>query len=172
MTVDHCRFLYTKLLSLRPLLLSATRRKRRGHPNFSSFEESPSSLDEALIKHCCNMCLTIARDLVGTLHQHLDTAYKSSGWHSVYCRVPLVLLPRPILTLTLLPVTFAAATILLAGWKCQEVDLEVLENSFETCWTQCLSILDHYKEQIHSAPRAIQALQTLRHQVMAVENQG
>ena len=70
------------------------------------------------------------------------------------------------------PVTFAAATILLAGWKCEEVDPEIRQNSFETCWDQCLSILDHYKEQIHSAPRAIQVLRTLRSQVMAAQNQG
>jgi hypothetical protein len=68
-------------------------------------------------------------------------------------------------------VTFAAATILLAALKCQDIDLELRDTSFETCWTQCLSILNHYKEQIHSASRAIRVLQTLRSQVMATQHQ-
>jgi hypothetical protein len=31
------------------------------------------------------MCVTTAHSLVETIHQHLNTAYKSTGWHSVYC---------------------------------------------------------------------------------------
>jgi hypothetical protein len=99
-TVNHSRFLYTKLLSLRPLLLSATKRERQSPLQSSRSEKLPSSLDAELIRHCCNTCLITAHDLVETIHQHLDTAYKSSGWHSVYCRICHTVL-QPSLTLIL-----------------------------------------------------------------------
>lgn len=48
---------------------------------------SLSSLDEELIQRCCNLCVVTAHRLIETIHQHLDTAYKSSGWHTVYCKL-------------------------------------------------------------------------------------
>lgn len=164
------RFLYTRLLSLRPLLLLATKHEPQSSAQPSMTTKLPSSLDEDLIKHCCNMCVTTAHSLIETIHQHLNTAYKSSGWHSVYCMLfsqhgdQEFSWPRL--------VTFASATILLAALKCRDLENDVRESSFETGWNRCLSILDHYKEQIHSAPRAIQVLQTLRSQIMATQNQG
>ena len=75
------------MLSLRPLLLSATKRKRQRSLQQPQSDSSSLSLDAGLIRHCCNTCLITAHDLVGAIHQHLDTAYKSSGWHCVYCRI-------------------------------------------------------------------------------------
>ncbi|GAD92952.1 hypothetical protein NECHADRAFT_75561 [Paecilomyces variotii No. 5] len=59
-------------------------------------------------------------------------------------------------------VTFASITILLASLKCPYVDTDIGSDSFETSWDRCLSILEHYKDQIHSAAQAIHILQILR----------
>jgi hypothetical protein len=74
--------------------------------------------------------------------------------------------------LTMMLVTFASATILLAAVKCPDVDPNLNGALFETCWDRCLFILDHFKKQIHSAPRATQVLQKLRNQIMGTPNQG
>lgn len=83
-SIDRVRFLYTRLLSLRPLLLMATKR----NPNDTTHLSVPanlSSLDDDLVKSSCYLCINTAHHLIETIHQHLDTTYKSSGWHSVYC---------------------------------------------------------------------------------------
>lgn len=79
------RFLYVRVLSLRPLLLLA---RRREHPSFSTRLPAKGhlSLDEELIGRCCNLCVVTAHQIIESIYEHLDTAYKSSGWHSVYCK--------------------------------------------------------------------------------------
>lgn len=81
---DECfhRYLYTRVLLLRPLLLVAT--KRRSTVDASALK--PTSLDADIVKSCCNLCIKTAQYLIECLHQHLDTTYRSSGWHSVYCK--------------------------------------------------------------------------------------
>jgi hypothetical protein len=68
-------------------------------------------------------------------------------------------------------VTFAAAIVLLAAQKCPAVDAETNQESFATSWDCCISILEHYKEQIRSASPAIRVLQTLRSQLIASQGQ-
>lgn len=127
--VLYCRFLYTRLLSLRPLLLLS--RKRR----------VSASLDEAVLSSYCTLCVDTARQLIETIYENLDTLYRSSGWHSVYF-------------------TFAATTVLLAASKLPGTDMM----STDLVWSKGLSILEHYKDQITSASRAIKLLQTLRNE--------
>ncbi|RVX72599.1 hypothetical protein B0A52_03995 [Exophiala mesophila] len=146
--VLYCRFLYTRVLLLRPLLLVATKRRSTVEPAALK----PSSLDVDIVKSCCNLCIKTAQYLIECLHQHLDTTYRSSGWHSVYF-------------------TFAAATILLAGLNCPLVDEDIIMPSFEINWHRCLSIMEHYKQQIQSAPRAIQVLKSLREQLAGSRSQ-
>ena len=81
---DYLRFLYTRLLSLRPLLLMATRKAARD-TLYPSREENLASLDDHLVQRCCFLCVETAHRLIETIHVHLDTTYRSSGWHSVYC---------------------------------------------------------------------------------------
>jgi len=45
-----------------------------------------SSLDEEVIQRCCTLCAETASRLIETLHENLNTLYRSSGWHSVYCK--------------------------------------------------------------------------------------
>lgn len=79
------RFLYIRVLSLRPVLLLATKYTLR-----PTFRVRESSLDRQLIEQCCNLCVLTAHRLVEAIHQHLGTAYRSTGWHSVYCTVSFV----------------------------------------------------------------------------------
>lgn len=76
--VLYCRFLYVRLLLLRPLLLMATRR--------DSKPATSSSLDDEVIRSCCNLCVSTACRLIDTLYANLGTLYRSTGWHTVYCK--------------------------------------------------------------------------------------
>lgn len=83
-TNGYCHsYLYTRVLLLRPLLLVAT--KRRSELTAATIK--PTSLDAEIVKSCCNLCIKTAQYLIECLHQHLDTTYRSSGWHSVYCKL-------------------------------------------------------------------------------------
>ncbi|KAK1239806.1 hypothetical protein MKX08_007248 [Trichoderma sp. CBMAI-0020] len=136
--VLYCRFLYTKLLSLRPLLLLATKRGPKVAV-VASTEENLSLLDDHITNRYCDLCINTAHRLIETIFEHLDTAYKSF-------------------------VTFAAATILLASMRLPEVRDE-FTITFETSWNHTLSILNHYKGSIHTASRAIQVLEALKYQI-------
>ena len=133
--VLHCRFLYTRVLSLRPLLLLSTKR------------QAPASLDDDVLRSCCALCIDAARDLIEAIYTNLDTLYRSSGWHSVYF-------------------TFASATVLLAAAKLPSTDMI----STDLVWSKAISILEHYKDQIASASRAIQMLQALKRQSRSNQN--
>lgn len=76
--VLYCRFLYVRLLLFRPLLLMATRR--------DSKPATSSSLDDEVIRSCCCLCVSTACRLIDTLYANLGTLYRSSGWHTVYCK--------------------------------------------------------------------------------------
>ncbi|UKZ95959.1 uncharacterized protein TrAFT101_010765 [Trichoderma asperellum] len=148
--VLYCRFLYTKLLSLRPLLLVAIKRAPK-HASVTSIEENLSLLDDHIISRYCDLCINTAHRLIEAIFDHLDTAYKSFGWHSVYF-------------------TFAAASILLASLRLPDVGVEST-TTFEMSWNRSLSILNYYKGSIHTASRAIQVLEALRCQTHEAEPQ-
>lgn len=82
---DLFRFLYIRLLSLRRLLMVTTKRGRRTSTHMLS-GAAQSSLDEEVIQRCCTLCAETASRLIETLHENLNTLYRSSGWHSVYCK--------------------------------------------------------------------------------------
>lgn len=150
-TLIFTRFLYVRLLSLRRLLMVATKGDRRMSSHIISGAEQ-ASLDDEVIRRCCALCAETASGLIETLHKNLDTLYRSSGWHSVYF-------------------TFSAAMVLLAACKCPDVSITVKDPGFEADWARCLFILHHYEEQITSATRAIEVLETIKQQVMALDTQ-
>lgn len=79
------RFLYVRLLSLRPLLMESTKGQKQSAPINALPEAELGSLDNEVIKRCCTLCIDTASRLVDTIYSNLDTLYRSSGWHSVYC---------------------------------------------------------------------------------------
>jgi hypothetical protein len=42
-------------------------------------------LEDHFTQRACSLCISVAHRLIETIHEHLDTLYTSSGWHSVYC---------------------------------------------------------------------------------------
>ncbi|UJO19783.1 Sorbicillinoid biosynthetic cluster transcription factor sor3 [Fulvia fulva] len=134
--VLYCRFLYVRLLSLRPVLLMSTRR------NAKAFT-TPMSLDDDLIRSCCTLCTFTACRLIDTLYENLGTLYRSSGWHTVYF-------------------TFSAAIVLLASSKVEELGPHVNRPTIEAAWARCWQVLQHYEGQIHSAAHARNILQTMK----------
>lgn len=164
------RYLYTHVLLLRPLLLLATK--------FPSKFISPSSaegfetLDTGLVKRFCTLCVTTAFRLVDAIHQNLDTSYTSSGWHSVYCTSSTLDRSYASHSLTSSIVTFASAIVLLAAQICPAVDAETVRCSFDVSWNRCLFILEHYKDEIQAAERAIPALKELRSRMNLEGRQG
>ncbi|WPA98880.1 uncharacterized protein RHO25_003493 [Cercospora beticola] len=137
--VLYSRFLYVRLLSLRPILLAATSRGYRPSTKFS--------LDDDVIRTCCGRCVTTACQLVDVIHDNIHTLYRSSGWHSVYF-------------------TFSAAMTLLASWKVNDLHSRLDGDHRESAWLRCLVILEHYEHQIHSAEQAIKILKSLKAQIL------
>lgn len=170
MLIQCHRFLYVRLLSLRRLLMVTTKRGRRTSTHMLS-GTAQSSLDEEVIQRCCTLCAETASRLIETLHENLNTLYRSSGWHSVYCKLKsLTTLPshrRIFYTANtdIFAVCFSAATVLLAACKCPDVGVTVGDPGFERDWTRCLYILHHYEDQITSATQAIQVLEVMKQSV-------
>ncbi|CAH0025678.1 unnamed protein product [Clonostachys rhizophaga] len=143
--VLHCRFLLTRLLLLRPLLLSTIIGEKISPIDALDSIGQPL-LDHAVIQQCCELCLQTAYGLVDTLYWNLGTLYRTSGWHTVYF-------------------TFSATIVLLASLKCELLDLQPGDKAFRTCWSRSLSILKHYEHQVHSASHAIHSLTEIRRRV-------
>ncbi|KAM3421595.1 hypothetical protein BST61_g1982 [Cercospora zeina] len=137
--VLYSRFLYVRLLSLRPILLATTSRGFKPSTKFS--------LDDDVIRTCCGRCVTTACQLVDVIHDNIHTLYRSSGWHSVYF-------------------TFSAAMTLLASWKINDSHARLDGDHRESAWLRCLVVLEHYEHQINSAEHAIKILKSLKAQIL------
>jgi hypothetical protein len=82
------RFLLTRLLLLRPLLLSTIIGEKISPIDALDSIGQPL-LDHAVIQQCCELCLQTAYGLVDTLYGNLGTLYRTSGWHTVYCTLDM-----------------------------------------------------------------------------------
>lgn len=78
-----CRFLYTRLLLLRPVILSLFRRVPSKEPD--STVRDQNSFEEKLAGRMGQLCLTTAYDLISVLHQDKDSIYRCEAWWTVYC---------------------------------------------------------------------------------------
>lgn len=161
-------FLYTKLLSLRPLLQMAT---QTGGNRAQKYQVQTCTLDTDLVQRCCKLCVTTAHNLIETIFQHIDTRYKSFGWHSVYCEILQASEIPDNLTNAALIVIFASATILLASIKGGQLQFNG-EHSLERSWGRCLKVLEHFKERIQITHRVIQVLEELRQQIEMEQSNG
>ncbi|KAF7860876.1 hypothetical protein EAF04_008394 [Stromatinia cepivora] len=138
------RFLLVRILLLRPVLLTSVSKEKS-----ALLAKAEPGLQKDLAIGVCTLCAKTAHLLVETVHENLNTEYRSSGWHTVYF-------------------AFAAATILLAAQLSPLIQASLSnEHSFETSWTSCIKILEHHKVQIQSAERAITILKTLKEKIQA-----
>lgn len=74
-------FLYTRVLSLRPLLLVKACKRQNSTRDWNN---PGCTLDDEVVEACIARCVNTAHSLIETIHKHLDTPYKSPGWHLVY----------------------------------------------------------------------------------------
>ncbi|KAK0114201.1 hypothetical protein ONS95_013701 [Cadophora gregata] len=138
----NCRYLYTRVMLLRPVLLLSTQSNLR--PGLDAPDLwSAVTLDRELASYACNLCVSTAQELVENLCQNVDTPYRISPWHTVY-------------------LSFAAAIVLIAAYRCPAIDPVAKEEELNHSLDQCRTILAYYEPQIHSAGQAIRVLQTLR----------
>ncbi|KAG4025630.1 hypothetical protein MFRU_054g00590 [Monilinia fructicola] len=142
--VLRSRFLLVRILLLRPVLLTSVSKEKS-----ALLARTEPGLQKDLAIGVCTLCVKTAHLLVETIHENLNTEYRSSGWHTVYF-------------------AFAAATILLAAQMSPLIqDSLSTEHSFETSWTSCIKILEHHKVQIQSAEKAIKILGALKDKIQA-----
>lgn len=166
----YSRFLYTRLLLLRPLLLLFTKFQPRGRTAGSLPIETMHTPDEELIRHYCNFCLTTARDLSRSTYQSRRSASGTLTLHYVY---RMTFPPRSYFVLLIakyLKVAFAVATVLLAAANSPMVDAvhkpgqpvdPFTGSAWETGWDTSLEILDEQRN-IPSTILALGLVRTLR----------
>jgi hypothetical protein len=130
------RFLYTRLLSLRPLLLTTM---TMGVNNIQTTVESNiGQLEDHLSQRACSLCISTAHRLIETIYVHLDNLYRSSGWHSVYCKCLHDHEHRP------------------ASYKANRVKSHLLQRLY--CWLRQDYLLSKTTQQTISSFRGIVAL--------------
>ncbi|CZR55001.1 related to transcription activator protein acu-15 [Phialocephala subalpina] len=136
--VLRSRFLYVRILLLRPVLLEKAQRSIRIRSE--STETLKRTLEESLITKCCILCVDTAHALIKHLADVKETLYSSSAWHSVYF-------------------TFAAAMILVAGHLCDFPDAEMSQSSLNRSWNLAFDILSYYRPQVPAASQALSVLE-------------
>ena len=160
-TIDayrRTRFLFVRMLLLRPVIIAMAQ---------DSFRMDRSSivafgLSQDLMKAMGVLCVQTAHSLIALLYENLDTYYRSTAWHSVYCRSnSLQKIPTPQVTDTLL-VTYSAATVLLASQMSVLNEAQAETGSYEVSWTRCMTILKRYARQFPPSSKAISVLWALR----------
>jgi hypothetical protein len=128
-----------------------------------------SRLDQDLAVGACALCVRTAYTLLEDLHENLDTAYRSPGWHTVYCESAVhygICLGCEVkVTNPKHEVAFAAGTILIAAHLCPLVSVNFNDQTFQQSWSRCVAVLGYHKSQIKSAERAIVILEALKERV-------
>lgn len=77
------RYLYIRLLLLRPLLLSVMH--RLNNKSHAMIDLSNPKFEDDLAIRLCKLGLDTAHDLVALLSKDLSSVYRCSAWYSVYC---------------------------------------------------------------------------------------
>lgn len=72
------RFLYARIMLLRPLILIAGNRDLQGPPDLQS----------KVLRECCSLCLRSSELLVLSLLQDENSTRRLADWHAVYCKHP------------------------------------------------------------------------------------
>ena len=78
------RFLYIRILLLRPTLLSAA--QNRYHLS-KRVDLGQLKLEEHLALKVCGLCISTVHTLVTHLNENLDAVYRSLGWRTVHCQL-------------------------------------------------------------------------------------
>ncbi|KAH0361842.1 hypothetical protein KCU65_g8464, partial [Aureobasidium melanogenum] len=136
-----CRYLYTRILLLRPVLLLPL-----DHPDV--IEEGFIPPDDKLIMHAIDLCATASYRLIETLHSNLSSPFRVADWHVVY-------------------MTFTAATSLLGIKRCAPVQTRDLHERIDNEMEKSRQILRYMylDSNVSVASQALQSLDALENEI-------
>ncbi|KAM0081383.1 hypothetical protein ACKRZS_006466 [Fusarium odoratissimum] len=140
----YCRFLYTRLLLLRPLTLPAEFSATIGSSHHKN-------LDEAVVKEMTQECQETAHKLILVLHRGLGTVYRCSAWWSVYF-------------------TFGAATVLQASILSNPDD--EVKIAVDYSLSLAMEIFTSLASEVKSSTEAIRVVQNLKGRLQRIEHTG
>ncbi|ETN45558.1 uncharacterized protein HMPREF1541_09390 [Cyphellophora europaea CBS 101466] len=152
--VLHCRYLYARLILLRPSLLSACADAQSSN-HLHGAQGVAGSLESQLNARASSVCADAARSLVAAIHANMHSVFRNSVWYTVYF-------------------TFSAATVLVASKiynirRLQDFSESTWESSdYQETWGKIIDILRYHEDRISSAGRAKQVLEALGSKVEAM----
>lgn len=160
------RFLHTRLLLLRPVLLAYVQKCAVERTNSTS--TSISGFDQQFYLYGSNRCIATSHDIISHLHANITSLAQPAPWYVVYCEGPFFFRsPRLVLMKDPTLVTLTAATTLFAARLGSRISVDSTAATFDTSWERCTNILNHLKGLIQSAAQGIAVLQSLYQRVSA-----
>ena len=79
------RFLYVRVLVLRPLLLSAATARLKSK-NFDYYPGKCRSLEEETARMCCSLCISSVHQLVENMAGGIENRARFARWREVHCK--------------------------------------------------------------------------------------
>ncbi|KAG9666292.1 hypothetical protein KCU99_g9808, partial [Aureobasidium melanogenum] len=136
-----CRYLYTQILLLRPILLLPL-----DHPDV--IEEGLVTPDGKLITHAIDLCATACYRLIEILHSNLNSPFRVADWHVVY-------------------MTFTAATSLLGIKRSAPVQTRDLHERIDNKMKDSRQILRYMNlgSNVSVASQALHSLDALEDEI-------
>ncbi|KAG9563507.1 hypothetical protein KCU71_g6540, partial [Aureobasidium melanogenum] len=136
-----CRYLYTQILLLRPVLLLLL-----DYPDV--IEEGLVTPNENLVMHAIDLCATACYRLIEILHSNLTSPFRVADWHVVY-------------------MTFTAATSLLGIKKFAPIQTRDLHERIDNKMKNSRQILHYMNLELNViiASQALHSLDALEDQI-------
>ncbi|PGH27883.1 hypothetical protein AJ80_00433 [Polytolypa hystricis UAMH7299] len=137
------RFLYIRLLSLRPVLCSLIAS--------NDDDAHPTHLVPRLARQCSIVCIKVAQETINLVYTYRDSIFATTGLLTAWWYNALFV--------------YSAATVLLAAQLRPSLQSELSRTDILKSWSRALSILDGYKEYSESIPKLIATLHMLLEQI-------
>jgi hypothetical protein len=176
---DSFRIMYARLSILRPFIVAEANRCVSVTANDRERSKSSSNIMSKLCKDLCKLRVTIAHDTIEELHKQISTVYRTSPWHTLYCKDtkkinPRIVFPESRDLTNSGAVTFAAASVLVAATLCPSLEVKLDQNPCKASWDRALQIFAFHKAHVASAERGIEALHKFRNYIdsRGATNQG
>ncbi len=164
--------MYTRLSILRPFIVAEANRCVSATVDNRERSKSSSNVMSKLCQDLCDLCVTTAHDTIEELHRQMSTVYRTSPWHTLYCKGMKFLQSRDLTKDS--PVTFAAASVLVAATLCPFLEVKLDQNPSKASWDKALQIFAFHKAHVASAEKGIEALHNFRNYIdsRGTRNQG
>lgn len=161
--------MYFRLRFLRPFVLSEARRYINTPENNAQNHVPKLSSQDRLRQELCVLCVTTAHEALDELYKRLESVYRSSPWHTLYCeylKTSISYPPSPVLHLTSLStVAFASSSVLIAATLCPPLTIASPPDAFQQSWEKTLRIFAFHKSHVASAEKGLRTLENFKHHV-------